>query len=199
MKEVNIQPKQQLGKGAYHTVFPYHKFQDKIIKTRMGDLQFIKDNPQLINKNSLNLKTMQLFQDNPEYFAKVYKLRPNYAVIEKLNTDCYKNNALKLMQGIFRFILTDPRLAKKLLPYTINPDISEPEDIDTAQFFHFLTFSPNRQLRKELIKYCNPELFNKFYNFFVGLEKLELPLKRLDMHDGNIGCDKEGNLKLLDV
>jgi hypothetical protein len=32
MKEVQIKHKQQMGAGAYHSVFPFNKYQDKVLK-----------------------------------------------------------------------------------------------------------------------------------------------------------------------
>ena len=46
LSELNIRLKTLLGQGYFHSVFPFEKFQDKIIKTRWGDLEFFKKNLQ---------------------------------------------------------------------------------------------------------------------------------------------------------
>jgi len=205
LNELNIKPKTPIGSGMYHTAFPFEKFKDKIIKTGKGDVDISSGGVKKINQKPLNKKMLDIFQRFPKFFAHVYKITDKYAVIQKLDTEAFKSDSFKLARGLIRLVMSEPRFAKNntlLYPYAINPSL-EPEDIDISYFIYFLTFSRNYRLGKKLRKYLPRDIFDKFYDFFKALDqsgvKNYLPRNRADVHENNLGYDKEGNLKFLDI
>ena len=75
LKEVNIQPKSELGSGLSFVAYPSKIDPSKVIKTT------IYDEPEKLQDHAY------MFMKYPKYFPKVYKYMPNkYLVIEKLNT-----------------------------------------------------------------------------------------------------------------
>lgn len=204
LKELKIRAKEPIGSGAFHTAFPFEKFKDKIIKTVKGDVDIATGKITYLNKKPFNKKTLELFTQYPDLFANVDKITNNYAVIQRLNTKDYKSDASKIAQGIHRFLLSEPRTARFYMPYTIDPKVSEPDDMDVSYFFWFLTsMKPSNTLNRKLQKYVPKDLFEKFYNFFEKVEDSgvanKLPTNHVDAHDDNLGYDESGNIKFLDV
>lgn len=202
VKEIKIHQKQQSGAGSQHAVFPYHRYQDKILKTKMGDIQFYRDNPQYINSAKMDSNEMEIFQKYPDLFAKVYKYTDRYAVIEKLNTDHFKQDVEKLAQGMFDFVLNDPRLAQAIIPYTIDPSNSDPSDIGVTQILWSMMVKPNAERNFQILeKYLDKQILRKFLDFLTKVEHklIGKVRKSVDVHDGNFGYNKKGELRLLDI
>lgn len=201
MNELNIKQKDLLGQGVYHSVFPYQKFADKIIKTRKGEVDFGRDGkPFYKSKDGMNMKEMEIFQSHPDIFAKVYKLTDKYAVIERLNTDQIVSDMFKLQQGIFNFWKEHPHFSGILTraPYPIDSYNSDPIDIDAANYLYLAVVDGYDKLLKKLEKYCPKDLYLKYLSFLQNVVAAKLPKRRVDLHDKNIGYDKNGNFKLLD-
>lgn len=198
MNELEIKPKAQLGRGVFHQAFPFHKFDDKVIKTRMGDLKLFQGQPELINKHKMDLEEMKIFQQYPQFFAKVYKLTERYAVIEKLDTKEYKLEARKIADGIFKLACM-PKVAAVILPYHIDPDLSDPDDIQVSSIIYTLLIRPDVDYRaKTLEAYCSGTRFKELYEFISDVNKT-FKDKVIDFHDGNLGINKQGKFRLLDI
>lgn len=195
MNELNIQQKEPLGSGVDHTAFPFEKFKDKIIKTPNGNL-IVKNNKFIkANNDKLNQEEMDIFKNNPKYFAKVFKLTDRYAIIEKLNTKDIRDDLDELGEGMIKFFVRNPEISKFFTPK--DPSLLEPSDFNVStDIMHNRT---DKEFLKGVMKNTkNKEFFRKLLKFIYGVYSLNLSKKNLDIHDGNLGYDKNGNIKLLD-
>ena len=120
---------------------------------------------------------IEILSKYPKFFPKVKKLDKYRAAIEKLDTDT----------------------AKKELQYFvdyINAYIQGGNSIVTILDFLIRSYKDSRIILDEL-KLADDVLIRKWYNFII-LIRDEFPIDNIDIHDDNIGIDKEGNIKLLD-
>lgn len=196
--ELDIKNKNMLGQGTSHTAFPYYKFDDKIIKTAYGDLQFLKNNPTYVNERPWNKKDLELFQKYPQFCAKVFRIRPNYAVVEKLDTESFLKDSNKLMYCIFDFVKDHPEMASRISP-SINIEISNPEDKHSSMIIWMSL--DDKELMDKMYDHCGGNFFPKLYKFLKEAYNsgLKQEKKYLDVHDYNLGYDKTGHIKFLDI
>ena len=100
LDEVEIKKKDIIGKGSYHDVYP------------------TKDNARVIKVNRYrklndNEEWVEIFNKYPEFFPKIYRVKNNYAVVEKLDTKQVKDeidimlNDLEENLPIIYFKVTD--------------------------------------------------------------------------------------------
>lgn len=195
MKEINIRRKEPLGSGTVHTVYNFEKFKDKVIKTKYGDLEYTNGKLERVNTNKLDQNEMQTFVNNPEIFAKVYKYTDRYAIIEKLDTQNLLNDVQeKVAPAIVKTFIQNPELASEWT--SKKPIEMTSQDFDGAGMLNafrnhkqfvkgVLKNTPDREFVIKLLK-----LINNAYN--------EIPRHVVDIHENNLGYDKEGNIKLLD-
>ncbi len=197
--ELDIKNKTSIGHGAFNYVFPYEKFQDKIIKTSHGNLEFIKNNKHFLNKEPFNIKDVELMAKYPQFCAKVFRIRPNYAIVEKLDTRKFLDDVLGTTKCLFNLLIQEPRLADAFKPY-INVEVSDPSDISLSVV---IDLSHNYPLfHEKMSKNCGSVLFNKLYKLIVDVHKSPLAGDKdyhLDIHDGNFGYNKNGDIKFLDI
>ena len=74
LKELNIQPKPELGSGGVFAAYPSKLDPSKVIKiSHYGDPEDLYHH-------------YDMFKKYPKYFPKVYKITDKYMIIEKLNT-----------------------------------------------------------------------------------------------------------------
>jgi hypothetical protein len=99
LKEINIQTKPQMGKGASFTAYPSKIYPDRVIKT--------SSSPQDIQNHA------DMFDKYPTIFPKVYEVTDKYMVIEKLN-----------QQPIQEYNKSVSNLANKLLTVN-NPQLPD--------------------------------------------------------------------------
>jgi len=198
--ELDIKKKSQLGKGTQHTVFPYEKFADKVIKTRWGDLDVAKKHSFLVNHEPMNVEELEIFQRYPNLFVKVYKISKNYAVLEKLDTKNFQSDSHKIALGIFQYIVDMGGIIS--VPYTIDTNISDSTDIDPTFFIWMAIRKYLDSMLHNISSYC-PPYFKQWINFLKELEKIELPkdyrYNTLDVHDRNFGYNKQGEIRMLDL
>lgn len=199
MDEIQVRRKEKLGAGSQHNVYNFEKFQDKIIKTRFGNLIV---NPQgnweRISTDKLDLDEMKVFQENPDLFAKVFKVTERYAVIEKLDTDSIlKDINDKVAEAIVKTFIMDPELAK--ISTNKKPAELTSQDFDGIGMLN--AYRNSKAFIKGVLKYTSDQdfviqllqLINKAYNTITSPGK-----RTVDIHEKNVGYDKQGKVKLLD-
>ncbi len=194
LHELDIRKKPILGSGAFHNVYDYALSKGKVIKTKQhGDL---------------DLNEIKLFEQNPQFCAKVYKYTDKYAILEKLNTTDFREDNDKISQGIWRFIYTNPNISDEELPYFINIQLTDATDIDASKFIwtalgHKLgkPSETKEATLKKIAKYCPQPLYNDWITWFKTLDKdfKGRSSSYLDVHEYNLGYNKEGELRLLDI
>lgn len=197
MNELDVKYKKPIGAGSEHSIFPYKKFQDKIIKTYYGAINFKGSNPYLNINNTFDRDKSRLMKENPEFCAKVYKITERYAVIEKLNTKKFLADVEKINSCVFNYCIQDEETAKI---FSIDVRNSDSSDIQLSMLIWYKALK-NKDLLLKIMDHCNSEVFKKLVNFLAALQhsSLHREYNYLDIHDANFGYDKNGNIKLLDL
>jgi hypothetical protein len=187
LDELNIKQKTKLGSGdsAEGETYDFKLSPDKVIK------KYTLTNPKT------KYAQYELMKKYPEFFVKVYKVTPNYVIMEKVKVPV---TDLKELQN---FINND---------LNINFIRGNPENNDYAYdvvdaIYNELKTKKNDIFMSILDKTKQKGKFNfynllvKIYNFLLKLRAKVPQLNRywLDVHRGNIGEDKQGNLKLFDI
>lgn len=201
IRELDIKQKRPLGAGAFHDVFPYKAFDNKVIKTRKGTVKFtMNGKAELSDREPMNLNDMKIFSEHPQFFAHVFKFNERYAVIEKLDVEAFKKDELIVAQGIFKFCIEKPMMISTVLPYTFNPKMQDVTDIDVMKILYFLVGKDRADVRVQILgKYCyNSKKIDEWYKFMVDLDHT-FGKRAIDVHDANFGYNKEKKLKLLDI
>lgn len=199
MNELEVKPKSKLGSGMYHSAFPFHKFQDKIIKTRSGPIITFKGDKKIMAKGpNLDMSEFEIFQQYPQFFAKVYKLTERYVVIEKLDTDSFLEDCEVVNKKIFNLCVSNPKLANSILPVTIDPIISDSSDLSTTDIIYtFVFINDGKSKAQQLSKYCQGTIYDDIVKFLFDLH--ETLKKPVDIHNGNFGYNKQKEIRLLDI
>ena len=107
LKELNIQPKPQLGKGDTFTAYPSKTYPDRVIKTASS--------PQDVEAHA------DMFKEYPEIFPKVYEVTDKYLVIEKLNQNPIKEYNKKVSDLAKKLLTSDnPQLPTSIKQFYID-------------------------------------------------------------------------------
>ena len=189
LNEINIRQKTQLGSGdnVEGEVYPFELSPDKVIK------KYTQTNPET------KYAQYELMKKYPKFFVKVFKITPQYVVLEKVKTpvpglkelQSYLNNELDIKfvkgQGLQNVYATD-------LVMGIFDEISS----GNLSFFNSIL-----KRVKEAGKTDYYNLLAKLYIFFRDFKK-EVPEgfmndQFLDIHSNNIGINPQGKLKLFDI
>lgn len=204
INELNIKKKEPLGSGVEHTAFPFEKFKDLVIKTKTGMLQVSKDVDGFIFTSKdmvLNPGETKIFQDHPEICAKVYKATDRYVVLEKLDVKGLQKDLEGIADAMVRLFNEEPELAK-------NFSLKDPLHMTAQDFDASVDLDRNQNDQdfiKGVIKYSTNRNFTiKFLKFLQavrasGINKMLPNNRRVDIHERNIGYDKQRNIKLLDI
>ena len=185
--------KEPIGKGKDHIVYDFEKQPDKIIKIGYGSdgykYQWDGEKKQL----PLDPKHIEIFKKYPNLFPQVYKSTNMYSIIEKLDTNKIKFDE----KNIFNILdkLNHEDLENMSIHYTFSSLFHELY-VDSKNgdylFSDILSYLSN-------LKDDEKNLVLKYINFFKRIRKtLMLEIPNLDISAGNIGYDKNGELKLLD-
>jgi hypothetical protein len=140
---------------------------------------------------------LPIFKKYPQYFPKIYRVgilkdRHDYKYVEmdKLNTKRVKEEWAKMT-----LLLTDAGLIDKYSNFLHNIndvfiDCILDEEYDNR------VISTIQNMDRGVY-----QLFVKWLNFLHKLNSVVAPIKgsTLDIHDGNFGYDKEGNIKCFDI
>lgn len=172
LKEWQIQHKNEISKdiGSIKKVYPLKSNPDYIIKT--FPRQFKKD----IEGEE------RFYKEYPNLYAKIIKINyeKGWMIQERLDTKSFKEELKKV--------------SNDLLLYTTKTGSSEFEHV---QF----VVEHDPDLFEELYNGKN-EFVNSLLRFYSEVEKInykKVSLKYIDAHIENLGIDKNGNIKLLDI
>ncbi len=195
MDEINIRKKEPIGSGTVHNVYDFEKFKDKIIKTKYGDTVFQNGELKRINTNTLNQNEMKIFQNNPDLFAKVYKVTERYAIIERLDTKKMLSDIQeKVAPAILKTFIEHPNMAKE---WTSKPPTEmTSQDFDGAGMLN--AFRNHNLFIKNVLKNTSDKEFVLKLIRLITLAYEQIHRHVIDIHENNLGYDKEGNIKLLD-
>jgi len=134
-------------------------------------------------------KELEFSEKHPNLFAKIYKvnIEKGYIVQEKLETSQCFSDIDKMDSELKQVPLLGQRyeFEQSSVPeYLNNTLINEPQNIP-----HIIKNVKSK------------ELFQKWFQFFDKLNKeySEKETRYLDMNNRNLGYDKQGNIKLLDI
>lgn len=171
-------PKPVFGSGQYHKLYRSNQFPDRLYK--IGDEDSVDE-------------WLPIFQANPKYFPKVYRVFPYK-----------KDSKLKVVE----IEMLDTSKAKieldKLDSFLLN--ISDQVDCD-GEFITTLNFFESSCI-DTVVEAANktnqPEILPLLYKWAeflsVVVQIVERDLARtLDLHIENVAYDKEGNLKMIDI
>lgn len=190
LNEINIRQKTQLGSGdnVEGEIYPSELSPDKVIK------KYTQINPET------KYAQYELMKKYPKFFVKVFKVTPQYVVLEKVKTpipglkelQSYINNELgiKFVRG------------GEILQNVYANDLVMGL-FDELSSGNLIFFNSILKQVKEAGKTDYYNLLTKLYTFFKNFKK-EVPEgftdnQYLDIHSDNIGIDKQGKLKLFDI
>ena len=186
--ELNIQKKTQLGAGnsVEGETYDIKSHSDKVVKV-------------YINSNYNEKKDQyELMSKYPEFFVKIYKFTPKYVVMEKVKTPIPEvkelQNFINNEVGIKWVKGGDP--TSNMYSHDIIGGINKELKKDkNAVYTHILKKA--KQLKKTDLVLQLTKIYNFFNNLYKTLPKLKS--YDLDIHNDNIGLDKQKNLKLFDI
>jgi len=180
INELDIQRKNSKN-GSEHEVYPFIKNPNFVIKTFRN--QAAKDNASY---------WINIFQKYPQYFPKIEKITDKYVVLEKLDDETFKDDALNISNFI-----------RKKLNYSLSPhDLAEWTYALVRGWYNAGDYEKShyKDLFKEFAQQ-NPELFEKYKKLYLLIHNIlkDLNKKYIDVHNNNFGYDSKGNLKMLDI
>jgi len=166
-----------INKGAYNKAL--YLDDDWIIKTPLSKKEIDPDMEMTTEDILKKFKDhIEILSKYPKFFPKVKKLDKYRAAIEKLDTDT----------------------AKEELQYFvdyINAYIQGGNTIITILDFLVRSYKDSRIVLDKLKLVDDDDIIIKWYKFIM-LIRNEFPIDNIDIHDENVGIDKDGNIKLLD-
>jgi hypothetical protein len=171
LSEVTITRKQIIGSGIQHDVYPFEKDPTKVIKVSAYG-------------KGINKDYVELFKKYPTVTAKFFKAPEDnsYMVVERLDTEKFIEENRK-----FQNFLSKPGMAYDSLLF-VKDLYFDPEKHDDFKKLMKIADERNKEVK---------DILDRWIDFLDRLKKTGL--KNLDMHNGNLGYDKEGKLKLLDL
>jgi hypothetical protein len=199
LEEINIKQKELIGTGTESNVYYFEKQPNRVIKyhTRstfgLGDRSW-KDN-------------ISIMKDNPDIFTKVYKDNPekHFIILEKVNT----KEIIEIIKQMTKIFIDENNKDKELYfgkywdydPPTFMSIYDMHGVIDVINIIRTGILENNTsdiQLILNIFK-SYPNLLNIFKKWvkFIELVNSKIGLK-IDLHFGNIGYDKQGNIKMFD-
>lgn len=217
LNELNIQKKPSVGSGYEQDVYSYIKDPNYVIKK-----WYNKDN----TEGSID-RFISLYKEYPEYLAKSFKLKDNhdYYFQEKIDNNKFKqdvidefNSFIKKVYDYYKNYPSDELeeisseydswgdwglsyIFEKMANNDVNPD-----DLKfTGNLDDFGQGIYNLPMHALVPKYEGINLSK-----FITNKKLYSQLKKIiplgndltitgEFHEGNLGYDKEGNLKIIDL
>lgn len=173
LNEWNIQQKDEISKGigSIKKVFPLKSNPDYIVKTFP------------IRFKSHIQKEEKFYKSHPNLYAKIFKVNydKGWMIQEKLNTNIFLqklDQITEILSAKFNYNTTG---VEDKLHFFIEFVKFEKQDIDFFDFFE------NNEKKKFTLK------------LFQFIEKISKCDESVDLHQFNIGLDKNNNIKLLDI
>jgi len=217
LKELNIQKKTSLGSGYEQEVYPYLKDPNYVVKK-----WYNKDN----TEGSIE-RIVLMYKKYPKYIAKSFKLKDNhdYYFQEKVNNNKFKQDVI----DEFNIFIKKLHNHYKDYPTDELEEISSEYDDwgDWGLSYIFGKMAEGNVKDEDLIftgtlddfgedSYSSPmNMFIPNYkdiniSKFITNKKLYSQLKKIvplgndititgKFHEGNLGYDKDGNLKIIDI
>jgi hypothetical protein len=217
LKELNIQKKKSLGSGWEQDVYPYLKDPNYVIKK-----WYNKDT----TEGSIE-RFISMYEKYPKYLAKSFKLKDNhdYYFQEKIDNDKFKQDVIDefniFIKKLYNYYKNYP--TDKL--EEIAEEYEMAGDFGLSSFFYAIV---ENNITPEMLKfngtlddfgeepYPSPmhEIIPIYqginFNKFITNKKLYSQLKKIvplgdyitrtgNFHEGNLGYDKDGNLKIIDI
>ena len=118
------------------------------------------------------------FNEYPELFPKIYKLTKEYIIMERLDTDINQGKVLDFLESIGVWVDDDP----------LNQIYSGVKRNNFKEINDVLSTSPKEinNILKDWLNFC--KRLNNLY-----------PEKYIDVKIGNVGKDKNNNIKIFDL
>jgi len=185
--ELNIQHKTKLGSedSAEGETYDLKTSPDKVVK------KYTQVRPET------KYAQYEFMNKYPELFVKIYKVTPQYIVMEKVKVP------IEGLEELQQFINKDLNINfvqgdannNRYASDIINATYNELKDNKNEMFMSILSRVKQKN-QPSLTK-----LLIKIYNFLLRLKKQIPQLNKywLDIHSDNIGEDTQGNLKLFDI
>ena len=175
LTELNSEKKQELGYGMFKQVFPLKSNPNYVVK------KFSKE------KESINniQREIKFYEQYPDLYAEIKKVdfEKGYMIQEKLDTD-------KIYTQL-------EYIADAARDYYIG------EQFDSSWIFYFLIeqfFETDQESLKKFVNFAGLSFLNKLYSFFTKIEEIGYGNGyQMDLSINNIGIDKKGNIKFLDI
>ena len=181
--------------GIEHDIYNLTKDPNKIIKTSSyhGNILDPKTG-NIIGKNKyakvpLDKEMVEFFIAHPDIIAKVYKVHPNYMVVEKLNTKKFLDENEKLIKAFKKH---------KIYNSHFLDDGENPEQIIHVLYNMLQSDKIIDKLFNITKKEGIDDILSRWIIFLEKLKKYEGKYN-IDLHNGNLGYDNEGKIKLLDI
>lgn len=174
--EIMTRPKQPLGSGMEHVVYPSVKDPSKVFK-----VAYSEDGEKLVKVRNSVVKT---FEEHPDIFPIVYNKTDKYITLERLDTKRAEKEYDLLNQALEK----DEDLYMGDFSYTL-----------------FLIFRENNhELENEIDNYFYSQsspiskLYKKWKNLIKRFFQVMPPEYYSDLHIEQFGYSKDGKLKILD-
>ena len=180
LKEIQTRPKPIMGSGMQGNVYNVGK--DKVVKYSSNTDGFDKE----------EIQNYSLFNKHPEIFPHIYKLDKHYVIMDKLDF-------LEEIYDAYNFLDDVNPLSPKYLdsmPWR-EEDIME-KIYKSVMKNDFTEFNEILELTKKLDRMDVYNTLKKCLDFCIKLHKI-LSGKWMDIHMGNVGLDKNGNIKIFDL
>ena len=138
--------------------------------------KIVKTNKNLDKKlNKQIVNDLMLMNNHPDITAKVFEITPYYAVIEKLN---------------------NPKVNKDL--FILREEITNEDDFFVFESMKmYIINNTIKKLTSQIKSQSTLDIANKYISLIKNAIKAFG--EDVDIHAGNMGYDKQGNVKLLDI
>jgi hypothetical protein len=181
LREIQTRPKTKIGSGMQGNVYNVGK--DKVVKKTSNTDGFDKD----------EIWSFNLFNKHPEVFPHIYKLTKHYVIMDKLDSPG------KPIMDAYKFLDDVNPLSPKYLdsmPWR-EEDIME-KTYKSVMKNDFTEFNKILEITKKLNRMDVHDTLKKCLDFCIKLHKV-LSGKWIDIHMGNVGLDKNGEIKIFDL
>ena len=181
LKEIQTRLKTRIVTGMHGNV--YGVGNDKVAKYSSNTDGFDKE----------EIENFNLFNKHPEVFPHIYKLTKHYVIMDKLDSPG------KPLMNAYNFLDDVNPLASKPLesmPWR-EEDIME-KTYKSVMKNDFTELNEIFQLTKKLNRMDVHDTLKKCLDFCIKLHKV-LSGKWIDIHMGNVGFDKNGEIKIFDL
>jgi hypothetical protein len=181
LKEIHTRPKTRIGSGMQGNVYNVGK--DKVVKYSSNTDGFDKD----------EIWGFNLFNKHPEVFPHIYKLAKHYVIMDKLDSPG------KPIMDAYNFLDDiNPLSPKHLDSMPWREEDSMEQIYKSVMKNDFTKLNEIFEIAKKLDRMDIHDTLKKCLDFCIKLHKV-LSGKWLDIHMGNVGLDKNSEIKIFDL